>query len=61
MEIIILASSALWISRNNKIFRNQRPSFQGWKAIYSEELRMLSYRMKKKHKISYDNWLKDQI
>jgi hypothetical protein len=61
MEIIILASWTLWMSINNKIFRNQRPSFQGWNAIYLEELKMLAFRMKKKHKTCFDTWLRDQL
>jgi hypothetical protein len=47
MEIIILASWTLWMTRNIKIFRGKRASFQGWKAIYMEELKLLAYRMKK--------------
>jgi hypothetical protein len=57
MEIIILASWALWMTRNNKIFRGQSASFQGWKSIYMEELKLLAHRMKKKHKVCYDSWL----
>jgi hypothetical protein len=40
MEIIILASWAIWMTRNKKIFKGQRSSFQGWKAIYMEELKL---------------------
>jgi hypothetical protein len=57
MDIIILASWALWMTRNNKIFRGQNASFQGWKAIYMEELKLLAHRMKKKHKACYVSWL----
>jgi hypothetical protein len=47
MEIIIIAARSKWIVRNNKIFKNQRPTFQRWKAIYTEELRMVAHKMKK--------------
>jgi hypothetical protein len=38
MEIIIIASWAIWISRNNLIFQQIQPSFQRWKEIYLLEL-----------------------
>jgi hypothetical protein len=49
MEIIILASWSIWLVRNNKIFKNERPRFESWKVIYYEELKMINFRMKKKH------------
>ena len=36
MEIIILASWAIWISRNNLIFQDIQPSIQGWKVMFLE-------------------------
>jgi hypothetical protein len=61
MEIIILASWALWMTRNNKNFKGQRSSFQAWKAIFMEEVKLLSYRMKKKYKRCYDSWLASRM
>jgi thiosulfate reductase cytochrome b subunit len=55
MEIIILAPWVIWIVRNNKNFKNQRPSFEGWKTIYKSELRMIQLRMKKKMQILSEN------
>jgi hypothetical protein len=49
MEIIILAAWGIWISRNNKIFNNQTPSFEIWKIIFLQEAKLLTYKMKKKH------------
>jgi hypothetical protein len=49
MDIIIVAAWSIWIVRNNGIFNNKRQSFSSWKAIYLQELRLISYRMKKKH------------
>ena len=57
MEIIILGSWAIWISRNNKIFENIQPSFQGWKHIYFEELKLLSHRIKAKYAAEFNIWL----
>ena len=57
MEIIILGSWAIWITRNNKVFENITPSFQGWKNIFFEELKRLSYRMKQKHVDAFRAWL----
>jgi hypothetical protein len=57
MDIIIVATWSLWIVRNNNIFNNIRPSFSSWKAIYLQELRLISFRMKKKHVESFKEWL----
>jgi hypothetical protein len=61
MEIIILTAWSIWIIRNNKIFKNQRPTFQSWKIIYKEELRLVTHRMKKKHGESFKEWLQSQV
>jgi hypothetical protein len=50
MEIIILAAWGIWIVRNNKIFKDQNAVFNR-KALYSQELRLLVHRMKKKHAV----------
>uniref|UniRef100_A0A452XAX2 Uncharacterized protein n=1 Tax=Aegilops tauschii subsp. strangulata TaxID=200361 RepID=A0A452XAX2_AEGTS len=57
MEIIILGSWAIWISRNNKFFEHIAPSFQGWKFIFLEELKLLRYTMKKKYAHQFSAWL----
>ena len=57
MEIIILGAWAIWITRNNKIFENIAPSFQGWKFIFLEELKLLKFRMRKKHERQFSVWL----
>jgi hypothetical protein len=61
MDIIIVATWSLWIVRNNKIFNNIRPSFSSWKAIYLQELRLISFRMKRKHVESFREWLQNQV
>jgi hypothetical protein len=47
MKFIILAAWGIWIIKNSKIFNNQIPRFNAWKTIYIQELKMVSYRMKK--------------
>jgi hypothetical protein len=59
MDIIILASWSIWIVRNNKVFNNQRPSFNNWKAIFHEELRLLKFRIKNRHKEQFFSWLEE--
>ena len=61
MEIIILAAWGIWIVRNNKIFKNERPRFDSWKAIYFQELRMVGFRIKKKQAETFKEWLQSQI
>ena len=60
MEIIILAAWSIWIIRNNKVFKNQHPSFQSWKIIFLQELHLVSFRMKKKHSETFKEWLQSQ-
>lgn len=61
MEIIIAAAWGLWIVRNNKIFKNQLPTFQSWKAIFKNELRMIQYRIKKKFAEAFDDWIQNLV
>jgi hypothetical protein len=61
MEIIMLSAWGIWIVRNNKIFNNINPSFQSWKAIYSQEIRLISHRMKKKYASSFKEWLQSRV
>ena len=61
MEIIILASWAIWISRNNLIFQAIQPSVQRWKAIFLEELNLLKFRIKKSYARAFCTWLDNLI
>ena len=60
MDIMILAAWSIWIVRNNKIFNNQMPSFASWKSICLQELRLVSYRMRKKYTHQFKVWLETQ-
>jgi hypothetical protein len=57
MDVLILAAWGIWIVRNNKLFENQNATFRSWRAIYTQELKMLVHRMKKKHVTSFKEWL----
>jgi hypothetical protein len=60
MDIIILGAWSIWIVKNNKIFNDHNPRFNAWKAIFFQEMQMLSYRMKKKHAENFRIWLQAQ-
>ena len=57
MDIIIIAAWSIWITRNNKIFKNISPTLNHWKDIYFSEIKLLTYRMKKKLAQDYNTWL----
>ena len=57
MEIVILAAWGIWMSRNNKIFRDQRPTFDGWKVIFLSEITWLKHRIKAKYAAQFSAWL----
>jgi hypothetical protein len=61
MEIIILAPWSIWIISNNKIFEDQTLIVQRWKVIFKHELKMVAYRMKKKHAATFKGWLQSQV
>ena len=56
MEIIILAAWGIWMVRNNKIFKNIRPSFQEWKVIFFNELKNLNCRIRAKYAHQFQAW-----
>jgi hypothetical protein len=61
MEIIIVAAWGIWILRNTKIFKNQLPTFQSWKFIFKNELRIIQYRIKKKFAETFNEWIQNQV
>jgi hypothetical protein len=60
MEIIAIGAWSIWIVRNNKIFEDHNPRFNAWKAVFLQEMQMLSYRIKKKHAECFRVWLQAQ-
>jgi hypothetical protein len=61
MEIIIAAAWRIWILRNTNIFKNQLPTFQSWKVIFKNELRIIQYRIKKKFAETFNEWIQNQV
>lgn len=60
IDLLILASWSIWMIRNNKLFRNERPTFERWKAIYLLELNWLKYRIKAKYSHQFNTWRETQ-
>jgi hypothetical protein len=56
-----LGAWGILIIGNNKIFEDQRPTLQRWKSIFHQELKMLSFRMKKNHAETFKEWLWSQV
>lgn len=56
-EIVILACWGIWKQRNGWIFKNIRPTFRGWKAIFFHEVTRLKYRVKSSAAASLSSWL----
>ena len=48
MEITVLMSWAIWMCRNNKIFKNTTPTVQICRAIFKLEISSLLWRAKRK-------------
>ena len=46
MEIVILACWAIWKQRNSQIFKEENPTFRGWKRLFLGELTLLMHRVK---------------
>ena len=61
MEIIIMTTWGIWICRNEKIFNDNRPTIERWKAIFYQEMRWLQFRIKGKYKEKFKAWLNQQL
>jgi hypothetical protein len=59
MEIIILMSWAIWMCRNNKIFKNSTSTIQTCRAIFKIEMSLLLWRAKKKILPSLQEWIQN--
>ncbi|EES18608.2 hypothetical protein SORBI_3009G220900 [Sorghum bicolor] len=57
MEIIILFCWAIWMSRNNYVFRDIPPSVQGCKTIFRAEFLWLLCRVKSKYFPRIQEWI----
>jgi hypothetical protein len=61
MEIIIFAAWAIWITRNNNIFKQIAPAFQRWRESYFLELSLLRHRIKRRYANAFITWLDSQL
>jgi hypothetical protein len=57
MEVVIIALWNIWKQRNGKIFRNERPSFSGWRSSFLHDMSLLMYRIKSKHLDDLIAWI----
>lgn len=57
MEIIILMSWAIWMTRNNKIFRQINATIQGCKGLFLVEMDVLVLRTKKSYSPKLQEWI----
>lgn len=57
MEVIILLCWAIWMSRNNLIFRQMPPSIQNCKAIFKAEFNLLICRARSKYFPRIQQWI----
>ena len=56
-KVVILACWAIWKQRNGWIFKNIRPTFRGWKAVFFHEVTLLKFRVKSETAPSFSSWL----
>jgi len=61
MEIIILMSWSIWVSRNDHIFQGIQPSIPNCRAIFKKEFSLVIHRAKKKYFPLIEEWLEHQL
>jgi hypothetical protein len=55
-----IATSALWgirKQRNGLVFEKERPSLQAWRAIFTKDVVLISYRAKTSNKGKLTEWI----
>lgn len=57
METIILASWAIWITRNDYIFKGIVPNLYSCRKKFKEELKWVIYRAKRKEYGQFEDWV----
>ena len=61
MEIIILMSWCIWVSRNDHIFQGIQQSIPNCRAIFKKEFSLVIHRAKKKYFPLIEEWLEHQL
>ena len=44
LEVVLTAAWCIWTERNDKTFRNERPSFNSWRRHFVHDITLLSHR-----------------
>jgi len=57
MEVMLTASWCIWIVRNGKTFRNERPSFHSWRRHFVHDITLLSHRLQGDPKNRLISWI----
>jgi hypothetical protein len=57
MEVLITACWNIWLIRNAKIFRGEKPTFARWKAKFVHDMLLLQHRIKDKHRQALLDWI----
>ena len=56
-EVVFTAWWNIWKVRNDRSFRNIKPSFRAWRYGFIHDLTLLSHRIKQKHKEALLKWI----
>jgi hypothetical protein len=48
----------IWLIRNGKIFRQEKPTFAKWRGKFIHDISLLQYRIKAKHRDGLLDWIK---
>jgi hypothetical protein len=57
IEVATCAFWGIWKVRNAKIFEGKQPSFQVWRAVFKQDLALVSHRVKPVHRELLFSWL----
>jgi hypothetical protein len=57
MEVVATACRQIWLLRNAKIFRHERPTFAKWKSNFVHNIFLLRYRIKAKYLDGFTEWI----
>jgi hypothetical protein len=58
MEVLITACWNIWLIRNGKKIRQEKPTFAKWRSKFIHDISLLQYRIKAKHRDSLVDWIK---
>lgn len=56
-EVVFLACWNIWMIRNDRVFKNIKPSFRRWRASFVHDISLLAHRIKAKFKDDLLRWI----